>query len=91
MSGRLIAGIPIVALLSRISVHLILALNDIALLLCIKYAYFLRNRYQHGIVIANNFKLAETADEKELPIINDILTTVIFELLQNCAAIPQKV
>ena len=61
---------------------------DIVLLLCIKYAYFLRNRYQHGIVIANNFKIKENKDDSELPIINQVLSTLILELLKVGNALP---
>lgn len=91
-SGRIHDKICMFAKYGDLQNHLnttgVVADIDLALLVCIKYAYFLRNRYQHGIVIANNFKIKKTKDDIELPTINLILSTLILELLQIGNQIP---
>ena len=56
---------------------------EIVALLCVRYAYFLRNRRMHGKVIDSSLELHITPEEAELHIINDLLSILILEILTN--------
>lgn len=60
-------------------------INDIEItcILCIKYAYFLRNQYFHGEIIENTFKVKNTIEDSERNNINQLLECLIFELILN--------
>lgn len=60
--------------------------NDIEVvaLICIRYAYFIRNLHQHGNVLDSLFKLELTQEDSELAIINKLLLTLILEIIQGC-------
>lgn len=63
---------------------------DIILLLCIKYAYFLRNQLFHGHTWSYIFRLGRTAEDKELAHINTLLTKLIMEILKTPNVLHQK-
>ncbi len=56
---------------------------EIVILLCIKYAYFLRNQRQHGQIIDYNFKLTHNKEDEELDNINQLLSNLLLEMLDN--------
>ena len=57
--------------------------NDIEIItiICIKYAYFLRNQYFHGEIPENTFKVKTSNEDNELEIINQLLECLIYELI----------
>lgn len=59
--------------------------NDIELipLLSIKYAYFVRNKMFHGEIPDSTFKIYNNDEDIEIDRLNDILSSLIFELLNN--------
>ena len=59
--------------------------NDIELvnLLGIKYAYFLRNQRQHGLIIDPAFRIHDIPEDAEIDNINNLLSILIFELICN--------
>ena len=60
-------------------------LHDVELipLLSIKYAYFVRNKMFHGEIPDSTFKIHKNNEDIEIDRLNDILSTLIFELLNN--------
>lgn len=56
---------------------------EIVILLCIKYAYFLRNQRQHGQIMDYNFKLTHNKEDEELDNINQLLSNLLLEILGN--------
>ena len=56
---------------------------EIVILLCIKYAYFLRNQRQHGQIMDYNFKLTHNKEDEELDNINQLLSNLLLEMLDN--------
>lgn len=60
-------------------------LHDVELipLLSIKYAYFVRNKMFHGEIPDSTFKIHKNNEDIEIDRLNDILSTLFFELLNN--------
>lgn len=56
---------------------------EIVCLLCIKYSYFIRNKYFHGEKLDGNFRLSENKEIKELKNINDIQSLFIYDLINE--------
>ena len=56
---------------------------EIVILLCVKYAYFLRNQRQHGQILDYNFKLTPNHEDEELDNINQLLSNLLLEMLDN--------
>lgn len=52
-------------------------------LLTIKYAYFVRNKMFHGEIPDSTFKIHNNNEDIEIDRLNDILSSLIFELLNN--------
>jgi len=59
--------------------------NDIELvtLLSLKYAYYVRNKMFHGEISDRTFTVHETDEDIEIDNINTLLSTLIFELIEN--------
>lgn len=64
--------------------------NDIELvsLLGIKYAYFLRNQRQHGLIVDPAFRIHDIPEDAEIDNVNNLLSVLIFELICNADRIP---
>lgn len=56
---------------------------ELVTILSLKYAYFVRNKMFHGEIPDSTFKLHETNEDIEIDRINDILSSLIFELIDN--------
>lgn len=59
--------------------------NDIDTLciLVVKYAYFVRCKNVHGEVPSNSFGLERTNLDNELDLLNDLMTTFVYEIIKN--------
>lgn len=59
--------------------------NDIEIItiICIKYAYFLRNQYFHGEIPESTFKVKTSYEDREREIINQLLECLIYELISH--------
>ena len=60
-------------------------ISDIELvtILCIKYAYFIRNKYFHGETLDGTFKLMQDNIDFEFERISKLLSTLIFEIIDG--------
>jgi hypothetical protein len=69
---------------NHISTHLTVS-SDIELvtLLSLKYAYYVRNKMFHGEIPDSTFKVHETNEDFEIDKLNELLSALIFELLNN--------
>ena len=56
---------------------------ELVTLLCIKYAYFLRNKFFHGEILNGTFKLTKDYIDLEFEKLNKLLSMLIFELVNN--------
>lgn len=56
---------------------------ELVTLLCIKYAYFLRNKFFHGEILNRTFKLTKDNIDLEFEKLNKLLSMLIFELVNN--------
>lgn len=56
---------------------------ELITILSLKYAYFVRNKMFHGEILDSTFKLHETNEDIEVDRINEILSSLIFELIEN--------
>ncbi len=60
-------------------------INDVELvtLLSIKYAYFVRNKMFHGEIPDSTFKIYNDNIDNEIDKLNEILSTLIYEILNS--------
>lgn len=56
---------------------------ELVTILCIKYAYFIRNKYFHGETLDGTFKLKKDNIDLEFDRINKLLPTLIFEIIDG--------
>lgn len=56
---------------------------ELVTLLSLKYSYFVRNKMFHGEIPDSTFKLFETNEDIEIDRINNLLTALVFELINN--------
>ena len=56
---------------------------ELITILSLKYTYFVRNKMFHGEIPDSTFKLHETNEDIEIDRINEILSSLIFELIDN--------
>ncbi len=56
---------------------------EIVTILAIKYAYWLRNKFFHGAIYNRTFKLHTDNIDDEVDILNNILSSLIFEIINN--------
>lgn len=59
--------------------------NDVEIItiVCIKYAYFLRNQYFHGEIPENTFRVQKSSEDQERELINQLLECLVYELIIN--------
>lgn len=56
---------------------------ELVTLLSLKYAYFVRNKMFHGEIPDSTFKLHETNEDIEIDRMNELLTPLVFEIINN--------
>lgn len=56
---------------------------ELVTILCIKYAYFIRNKYFHGETLDGTFKLKQDNIDLEFERISKLLSTVLFEIIDG--------
>ncbi len=76
------------SLLSDVQNHITANLSsncdaELVTLLSLKYAYFVRNKMFHGEIPDSTFKLHETNEDIEIDRINEILSSLVFELINK--------
>lgn len=57
--------------------------EELIALLSLKYAYFVRNKMFHGEIPDSTFKIQDDFIDKEIDILNNILSTLNFEIFNN--------
>ena len=56
---------------------------ELVTILCIKYAYFIRNKYFHGETLDGTFKLKKDNIDLEFERISKLLPTLIYEIIDG--------